>query len=249
MALSIYSRRMPVAQPMRRSLPHRSHPSLERTTAKYAHAHALNSFASFEYLRLNSDNTWRGRWHPRRDERARGSRPMAHGLDRFGVTQQRLLRALLLAPDSMGVEELGQRLSVTHNAVRQHLTVLTTQGVCTQNTATRNRGGSQTRYVITPAGRDLFPRNYDAISAALVLDSTRQPWTSAHNKPRNLRGLWPIFGLAWTMPDACVVGPPGLEPGTKGFALPGNFLPERTISSPSAFAGGVRDARACHQGH
>ena len=46
-----------------------------------------------------------------------------------------------------------------------------------------------------------------------------------------------------------MVGPPGLEPGTKGFALPGCFHPERTISSPSALAGGVRDALACHQGH
>ena len=54
-------------------------------------------------------------------------------------------------------------------------------------------------------------------------------------------------------PDAWLaiglVGPPGLEPGTKGFAVPARFRAERTISSPSAFAGGVRDARACHQGH
>ena len=47
----------------------------------------------------------------------------------------------------------------------------------------------------------------------------------------------------------CVVGPPGLEPGTKGFACSEGFPTARTISSPSAFAGGVRDALACYQGH
>jgi len=44
------------------------------------------------------------------------------------------------------------------------------------------------------------------------------------------------------------VGPPGLEPGTKGFTYSDRFRPAWTISSPSACAGGVRDALACHQG-
>lgn len=93
---------------------------------------------------------------------------MAHGLDRFGATRQRLLRALLLAPDGLGVEDLGERLGVTHNAVRQHLTALTTAGF-TRRTQPRATGGRpQARYVLTPAGRDVFPRNYDAIAAALV---------------------------------------------------------------------------------
>ena len=46
------------------------------------------------------------------------------------------------------------------------------------------------------------------------------------------------------------VGPPGFEPGTKGFTLPGAFAPAWTISSPSAcVAGRVREALACDQGH
>lgn len=47
-----------------------------------------------------------------------------------------------------------------------------------------------------------------------------------------------------------LVGPPGFEPGTKGFTLSDCFQSARTISSPSALcsAGGVRDALACHQG-
>ena len=49
--------------------------------------------------------------------------------------------------------------------------------------------------------------------------------------------------------DGYLVGPPGLEPGTKGFTLPDAFAPAWTISSPSACAGGVREALACYQGH
>src|SRR5690606_32001900 len=61
-------------------------------------------------------------------------------------------------------------------------------------------------------------------------------------------------GTAWKSnasaygPQA-LVGPPGFEPGTKGFAWSTGFPAARTISSPSAFAGGVRDAPACDQGH
>ena len=40
-----------------------------------------------------------------------------------------------------------------------------------------------------------------------------------------------------------MVGPVGFEPTTKGFTLPHRFRREWTISSPSACAGGVRDAR------
>ena len=44
------------------------------------------------------------------------------------------------------------------------------------------------------------------------------------------------------------VGPPGLEPGTKGFVISTRFRAARTISSPAAGAGRVRDALACDEG-
>ena len=56
-------------------------------------------------------------------------------------------------------------------------------------------------------------------------------------------------GLCRTVAEGYLVGPPGLEPGTKGFTLPDAFAPAWTISSPSACAGGVREALACYQGH
>jgi hypothetical protein len=51
-----------------------------------------------------------------------------------------------------------------------------------------------------------------------------------------------IFDYDW------MVGLVGFEPTTKGFTFSHRFRQAWTISSPSACAGGVRDALACHQG-
>ena len=93
---------------------------------------------------------------------------MAHGLAQFGDTQQRLLRQLLLSREGAGVEELCERLCISHNAVRQHLTTLTVRGLAERIQPRRTGGRPQARYALTADGRELFPRNYGAIAAALV---------------------------------------------------------------------------------
>jgi predicted ArsR family transcriptional regulator len=93
---------------------------------------------------------------------------MAQGLGRFGDTQQRLLRQLLQSREGLGVEELCERLHVTHNAVRQHLTTLGVRGLVQRVAPVPTGGRPQARYALTPEGRELFPRNYGAIAAALV---------------------------------------------------------------------------------
>ena len=93
---------------------------------------------------------------------------MAHGLAQFGDTQQRLLRQLLLARAGVGVEELCERLRISHNAVRQHLTTLTVRGLVERVQAVATGGRPQARYGLTAEGRELFPRNYGAIAAALL---------------------------------------------------------------------------------
>jgi predicted ArsR family transcriptional regulator len=93
---------------------------------------------------------------------------MTQGLARFGDTRQRLLRQLLLARDGIGVEELCQRLHVSHNAVRQHLTALTVRGLVERIAPLATGGRPQARYALTAEGHELFPRNYGAIAAALV---------------------------------------------------------------------------------
>ena len=94
---------------------------------------------------------------------------MAQGLARFGDTQQRLLRQLLHAgPDGSAVETLCERLRISHNAVRQHLTALIGQGVIERAPSQPTGGRPQARFALTAAGRELFPRNYGAIASALL---------------------------------------------------------------------------------
>ena len=93
---------------------------------------------------------------------------MTPTLARVGDTQQRLLRQLLLAREGLGVEEMCERLRVSHNAVRQHLTALTVRGVVERVQPLPTGGRPQARYALTAEGRELFPRNYGAIAAALI---------------------------------------------------------------------------------
>ena len=93
---------------------------------------------------------------------------MSQGLSRFGDTQQRLLRQLLLSREGLGVEEMCERLRISHNAVRQHLTALTVRGLVERVQPLPTGGRPQARYGLTADGRELFPRNYGAIAAALL---------------------------------------------------------------------------------
>jgi predicted ArsR family transcriptional regulator len=83
-------------------------------------------------------------------------------------TQQKLLRVLLRSPQGATVEALCDALGVTHNAVRQHLTALIGAGLIERGTARTSGGRPQSRYVLLPAGRDLFPRNYGLIAASVL---------------------------------------------------------------------------------
>lgn len=93
---------------------------------------------------------------------------MTHGIAVFGDTQQRLLRQLLLARDGVGVEALCEHLRVSHNAVRQHLNALTARGLVERVEPVATGGRPRVRYALTAEGRELFPRNYAAIAAALI---------------------------------------------------------------------------------
>ncbi|HVI25284.1 MAG TPA: hypothetical protein VM576_03700 [Xanthomonadaceae bacterium] len=94
---------------------------------------------------------------------------MAQGLARFGETQQRLLRQLLQAGAAgSAVETLCERLRISHNAVRQHLTALIGRGVVERAASQPTGGRPQARFALTAEGRELFPRNYGAIAGALL---------------------------------------------------------------------------------
>ena len=89
-------------------------------------------------------------------------------LRQLGQTQQKLLRALLAAPQGASVEALCQALGETHNAVRQHLAALIAAGYVERGTAHPTGGRPQARYLLLPAGRELFPRNYGLIATGIL---------------------------------------------------------------------------------
>ncbi|HJT97825.1 MAG TPA: helix-turn-helix domain-containing protein [Rhodanobacteraceae bacterium] len=89
-------------------------------------------------------------------------------LRQLGPTQQKLLRRLLASPEGATVEALCEALHVTHNAVRQHLTALIAAGYVDRGSALPTGGRPQSRYVLLPAGRDLFPRNYALVATRLI---------------------------------------------------------------------------------
>ena len=93
---------------------------------------------------------------------------MAAALAQLGDTQQRLLRQLLQSPEGCSVELLCERLRVTHNAVRQHLTALIGRDLVERVRVRHTGGRPQLWYGLTQAGRELFPRNYGAIASALL---------------------------------------------------------------------------------
>ena len=75
-----------------------------------------------------------------------------------------------------------------------------------------------------------------------------QPLAYVRNEGfRTANFAWPFKALSqFAQGEFSMVGPLGFEPRTKGFTLPRRFRREWTISSPSACAGRVREALACH---
>ncbi|WIG56295.1 MAG: hypothetical protein OJF61_002083 [Rhodanobacteraceae bacterium] len=112
----------------------------------------------------------------------------ASALRQLGDSQQKLLRKLLLSPQGASVEELCQAIGVTHNAVRQHLTALMAQGFVARGESISSGGRPRACFVLLPAGRELFPRNY-ALIAGGVLE-----YLYAHEGPHAVQAMLSEMG-------------------------------------------------------
>lgn len=92
----------------------------------------------------------------------------ARALRDLGPTRQRVLRLLVQAPQGATVEALCDGIGVTHNAIRQHLTALIADGYVERGTARPTGGRPQSRYLLTGAGRELFPRHYGLLATSVL---------------------------------------------------------------------------------
>ena len=89
-------------------------------------------------------------------------------LRELGPTRHKLMRVLLAAPQGATVENLCDALRVSHNAVRQHLTALLGQGLIARAESIPSGGRPRACFVLLPAGRELFPRNYALMARGLL---------------------------------------------------------------------------------
>jgi predicted ArsR family transcriptional regulator len=82
------------------------------------------------------------------------------------------MKLLVREKNGLTVDEMARALSITRNAVRQHLAGLMNEGVVAAG-ATRPSGGRPERlYVLTERGRESFPRRYSWM-AELLVDSIK----------------------------------------------------------------------------
>src|ERR1700675_2558858 len=78
----------------------------------------------------------------------------------LGVRQQQLLTLLLQNKEGLTVEDLSKGLSITDNAVRQHLTALERDGLVVKGETKSTGGRPEQLFGLTAAGHELFPRHY-----------------------------------------------------------------------------------------
>lgn len=91
----------------------------------------------------------------------------------LGTRQQALLKLLLRSKGGLTVVELSEGLGITANAVRQHLAALENEGLVAPGESRPSGGRPEQLYVLTPEGKELFPRHYSWF-AQLVVESVKQ---------------------------------------------------------------------------
>jgi len=77
---------------------------------------------------------------------------------------------LLKKEVSLAVNELTERLHITHMAVRKHLTILEKDHLIRSVEVKQSMGRPLQMYSLTEKGEQLFPQNYESISVEFLRD-------------------------------------------------------------------------------
>ena len=86
----------------------------------------------------------------------------------LGQSQQSLVTVLLRHRKGLTVDELSQLLSISRNAVNQHLSSLANNGLI-QSALSSSTGGRPSKiYSLSPSGLELFQRRYSFIAKLLI---------------------------------------------------------------------------------
>ena len=94
-------------------------------------------------------------------------------LEILGMRQKELLKLLLKNKTGMTADELSAQLSITRNAVRQHLASLENDGLLKKGQTRASGGRPEQLYLLTDKGNECFTRHY-AWFAQLLVESLQQ---------------------------------------------------------------------------
>jgi predicted ArsR family transcriptional regulator len=86
----------------------------------------------------------------------------------FGERRKQLMRHLLRHKTGASVDELAFAIGVTRTAVRQHLAALSQEGLVAPGGQRATGGRPQQLFVLTPQGREAFPRRYSWFAQLLI---------------------------------------------------------------------------------
>ena len=86
----------------------------------------------------------------------------------FGERRKLLMRHLLRHKSGASIDELAQTGGITRTAVRQHLASLMGDGLVAVAGARPSGGRPQQLFVLTPEGRESFPRRYSWFAQLLI---------------------------------------------------------------------------------
>ena len=86
----------------------------------------------------------------------------------FGERRKQLMRHLLRHKTGASIDELAMAIGVTRTAVRQHLAALSQEGLVAPAGHRATGGRPQRLFILTPQGREAFPRRYSWFAQLLI---------------------------------------------------------------------------------
>ncbi|MDD1605179.1 MAG: HTH domain-containing protein [Methylococcaceae bacterium] len=89
-------------------------------------------------------------------------------IDSFSVRQQDILKIMLENKDGVTIDDLAQRLSISRNAIRQHLSAMERDTLIKQLGTRPSMGRPELLYGLANKGREKFPRHYSWFSELLM---------------------------------------------------------------------------------
>jgi predicted ArsR family transcriptional regulator len=96
----------------------------------------------------------------------------------FGASRNRLMRHLLRNKPGASIDEMASAVGVTRTAVRQHLAALMRDGLVAGGETRPTGGRPEQLYVLSPQGREEFPRRYSWFAQLLIEAMQREHGTS-----------------------------------------------------------------------